>query len=296
MKRTLCNLNLDMVGLSLSKYKSSFILHRTPYGNAHFLNDVLENYYRYVGETNQINSVVSGTKFFKRIVAPTGTDDPFYYQIESTSGGSDHEVFNDWGVQVPGVLMITWPDPFYHTSQDRVDKCDPTQLKRVAFITAISAYTIASADEDQAINIAGEVYGNATRRLGYQVSKSFDEVNKTGADKLISVLKRAIGNIRGVSLGEEMTIKSVAELAPSSARLKDLLDQQSKSLKDFSEVQISNLIRTAGYRADDFGMAKITVISTNEEKRSAGRIPSLVIDLRDLGYEGYNQKTQQSFK
>jgi aminopeptidase YwaD len=81
MKRTLCNINLDMVGLSLSKYKSSFILHRTPYGNAHFLNDVLENYYRYAGETNQINSVVSGTRFFKRIVAPTGTDDPFYYQI-----------------------------------------------------------------------------------------------------------------------------------------------------------------------------------------------------------------------
>jgi hypothetical protein len=290
MKRTLCNLNLDMVGLSLSKYKSSFILHRTPYGNAHFLNDVLENYYRYVGETNQINSVISGTRFFKRIIAPSGTDDPFYYQIESTSGGSDHEVFNDWGVQVPGVLMITWPDPFYHTSQDRVDKCDPTQLKRVAFITAISAYTIASADEDLAIDIAGEVYGNATRRLGYQVSKSFDEVNKTGADKLISVLKRAIGNIRGVSLGEEMTLKSVAELAPSSARLKDLLDQQSRSLKDFSEVQISNLIRTAGYRADDFGMAKLTVISTNEEKRCAGLIPSLVIDLRELGYEGYNQK------
>jgi aminopeptidase YwaD len=288
MKRTLCNINLDMVGLSLSKYKSSFILHRTPYGNAHFLNDVLENYYRYVGETNQINSVISGT--FKRIIAPSGTDDPFYYQIESTSGGSDHEVFNDWGVQVPGVLMITWPDPFYHTSQDRVDKCDPTQLKRVAFITAVSAYTIASADEDQAIDIAGEVYGNATRRLGYQVSKSFDEVNKTGADKLISVLKRAIGNIRGVSLGEEMTLKSVAELAPSSARLKDLLDQQSRSLKDFSEVQISNLITTAGYRADDFGMAKLTVISTNEEKRSAGIIPSLVVDLRDLGYEGYNQK------
>jgi aminopeptidase YwaD len=290
MKRTLCNINLDMVGLSLSKYKSSFILHRTPYGNAHFLNDVLENYYRYVGETNQINSVVSATRFFKRIVAPTGTDDPFYYQIESTSGGSDHEVFNDWGVQVPGVLMITWPDPFYHTSQDRVDKCDPTQLKRVAFITAVSAYTIAAADEDQAIDIAGEVYGNATRRLGYQVSKSFDEVNKTGADKLPEVLKRATGNIRGVALGEDMTLKSIIELAPSSSRLKDLLDLQSKSLKDVSESQINNLVKTAGYRADDFGMAKLTVIQTNDEKRAATIVPSLIIDPRDLGYEGYNQK------
>ena len=290
IKRTLCNLNLDMVGLSLSKYKSSFILHRTPYGNAHFINDVLENYYRYVGETNQINSVVSGTRFFKRIVAPTGTDDPFYYQIESTSGGSDHEVFNDWGVQVPGVLMITWPDPFYHTSQDRADKCDPTQLKRVAFITAISAYTIADADEDQAIDIAGEVYGNANRRLGYQVSKSFDEINKSGADNLIAVLKRATGNIRGVAIGEEMTLKSVGELAPSSARLKDLLEQLSRSLKDASEAQINNLVKIAGYRADDFGMVKLSIVQTNEEKRASGIVPSLTIDLRDLGYGGYNQK------
>jgi aminopeptidase YwaD len=290
MKRALCNFNLDMVGLSLSKYKSSFILHRTSYGNAHFINDVLENYYRYVGETNQINSVVSGTRFFKRIVAPAGTDDPFYYQIESTSGGSDHEVFNDWGVQVPGVLMITWPDPFYHTSQDRVDKCDPTQLKRVAFITAVSAYTIADADEDQAIDIAGEVYGNANRRLGYQVSKSFDEVNKSGADNLINVLKRAIGNIRGVAAGEDLTLKSVTELAPLSARLKDLLEQQSRSIKDASEAQISNLLRTAGYRADDFGMAKLSVIQSNEERRAATIVPSLLIDPRDLGYEGYIQK------
>jgi hypothetical protein len=199
-------------------------------------------------------------------------------------------------VQVPGVLMITWPDPFYHTSEDRVDKCDPTQLKRVAFITAIAAYTIASADEDQAIDIAGEVYGNATRRLGYQVSKSFDEVNKTGADKLLSVLNRAIGNIRGVALGEEMTLMSVSELAPSSSRLKDLLQQQSKSLKDFSEVQIAGLMRTAGYRADDFGMAKLVINPTSEEKKAAGLIPSLIIDLRDLGYEGYNQKIDKLSK
>ena len=290
LKKTLCNLNLDMVGLSLSKYKSSFILHRTSYGNASYLNDVLENYYRYVGETNQMNSVISGTRFFKRIVAPTGTDDPFNYLIESTSGGSDHDVFNDWGVQVPGVLMIDWPDPFYHTSQDRVDKCDPTQLKRVAFITAISAYTIATADEDQAIDIAGEVYGNAIRRLGYQVAKSFDEVNKTGADKLLAVLKRAMGNIRGVAIGEEMTLNSVLKLAPLSARLKDLLEQQSRSLRDAAEAQILSLIKTAGYRADDFRMAKLTVVQTNEERRASGIVPSLVIDLRDLGYEGYNQK------
>jgi len=290
IKRSLCNINLDMVGLSLSKYKSSFILHRTTYGNASFLNDVLENYYRYVGETNQINSVITGSRFFKRIVSPSGTDDPFYYQIESNSGGSDHDVFNDWGVQVPGILMITWPDPFYHTSQDRVDKCDPTQLKRVVFITAASAYTIASAGEDDAMDIAGEVFGNATRRLGYQVSKSFAEVNKTGADQLIAVLKRAIGNIKGVELGETMTLKSISKLAPGSSRLKELLEMNVKSLKDLSTAQINSLIKVAEYRASDFGMAKLSLVETPAEKRYKAIIPSLIADPRDLGYEGYNEK------
>jgi len=28
-------------------------------------------------------------------------------------------------------MMIAWPDRWYHTSGDHVDKSDPTQMKRV---------------------------------------------------------------------------------------------------------------------------------------------------------------------
>ena len=85
----------------------------------------------------------SGTRFPysypRRIVAPFGADEPFIYSIETHYGASDHEVFNDWGVQVPGVMMIAWPDQWYHTSGDRVNKADPTQLKRAAVIGAAAA-------------------------------------------------------------------------------------------------------------------------------------------------------------
>jgi aminopeptidase YwaD len=293
VRESLCNINLDMVGLSLSKYKSSMILHRTTYGNAHYINDVVENYYRYVGETNQKNSVVTGSTFFKRIVAPSGTEDPFYYQIETSSGGSDHDVFNDWGVQVPGVLLITWPDPFYHTSQDRIDKCDPTQLKRVVFITSAAAFTIASAGEGEAINISGEVYGNSVRRIGYQVSKAFDEINKAGADNLVHILKRSISDIRGTSLGEIMTINSIAEISPGSTRLKDILKEKCRSVADLAGSVIENLTRTAALRATDFGMPEIDIQPSKEEKRAQTIVPIIVTDPRDLGYEGYNQKIKE---
>jgi hypothetical protein len=170
MERTLCNINLDMVGLRLSQSQSFMCMMRTTYGNPHYLNDVMENYYRFVGEGNRerIQNRSSAYPVLNRIVAPTGADEPFYYSIETHYGASDHEVFNDWGVQVPGIMMITWPDRWYHTSGDHVDKTDPTQLKRVVAIGAAAAYTIASADDEMAIRIASETAGNGSQRIGHQ--------------------------------------------------------------------------------------------------------------------------------
>jgi aminopeptidase-like protein len=302
IRRTLCDINLDMVGLSLSHNKSYFVLHRSDYGNAHYINDVMENYYRYVSETNQENSVVSGSKFYKPIVAPSGTYDPFYYLIESTSGGSDHDVFNDFGVGVPGILMITWPDPFYHTSEDRADKIDPTQLKRAAFISAASAYTIASAGENEAIAIAGETYGNSVRRLGYQISMANDEVNKASADTLLYMLKRSLGRVRGIAVGESMTLNSVLELAPSNQYLKDMIGDMTKSISDMAEAAGKNLTKTAAHMASDFGMPPVVIAVTREEREAASMVPKLIEARKGTGYdildkklEKIDQKTKNNF-
>ncbi len=172
MKKTLCNINLDMVGLWLSKSQSFLCMHRTTYGNAHYINDVMENYYNFVGLSNRAGLAVSGRAgFVNRIVSMTGSDDPFYYSIDDHYGASDHEVFNDWGVQVPGIMMITWPDLYYHTSQDIADKCDPTQFKRVCFIGAAAAYTIAGADDQTSFKNC--------RRSSWQL---FRTNRKTGAE------------------------------------------------------------------------------------------------------------------
>ena len=189
--------------------------------------------------------------------------------------------------------MITWPDPFYHTSQDRYDKCDPTQLKRAVFINSISAFTIAAAGENEAINIAGEVYGNSVRRIGYQVAKAFDEVNQTGADDLVAVLKRASGNIRGVVLGERMTLNSILELAPGSERLLNLIEEKSASLSLFADAIITNLETTGQMRASDFGMERITITQSNDERRAMNTIPEFRSDPADLGYQGLNEKLRE---
>ena len=82
MEKTLCNINLDMVGRWLSKNQSFMCLMRTTYGNPHYINDVMENYYRFVGEGNR-ERIQNRSNFYPvphRIVAPTGADEPFLLQ------------------------------------------------------------------------------------------------------------------------------------------------------------------------------------------------------------------------
>jgi hypothetical protein len=150
----------------------------------------------------------------ERIVAPTGSDEPFYYSIETHYGASDHEVFNDWGVQVPGVMLIDWPDRWYHTSGDHVDKTDPTQLKRVAIIGASAAYTIASADDDMAIRIASETASNAAGRLAHQLARAIQEVNGATKETLPQAVATARAYLDAATLNEKETLETLESARP----------------------------------------------------------------------------------
>jgi hypothetical protein len=232
MAKTLCNINLDMVGEWLTKNKAFMCLMRTTYGNPHYINDVMENYYRFVGEGNRerIQNRNNVNKVLQRIVAPTGADEPFYYSIETFYGSSDHTVFNDWGVQVPGIMMIAWPDQWYHTSGDHIDKSDPTQLRRVAIIAAAGAYTIAYADDDMAIRIASEITSNGTNRLGHQFVRGLEELNNATAENLADAYKIARTYVEGGAINEKNTLETVNQLAVDKKRVGDYVISMQRTM------------------------------------------------------------------
>jgi hypothetical protein len=290
MEKTLCNINLDMVGILLSQSQSFFNLERTTYGNPHYINDVMENYFRYVGETNRTSLVLSGREgYLNRIVAPSGSDEPFYYAIEGHYGASDHEVFNDWAVGVPAVMMITWPDLYYHTSQDLSDKLDPTQLKRCCVIGAASAYTIAAADAGMASKIAGEVYSNSIRRMGMQQGRSIDELSKLQSDNLASGYKRIRGYIEGALLNEIETVETTLELAPKDNNLVATVGLETAQLKKLAEGQLLILEMEMKQLAVRLGTS-VTVSKPDElEKKALTVIPATTPKVREAGYGGYRQ-------
>ena len=290
MKKTLCDINLDMVGLWLLKSQSFLCMHRTTYGNPHYINDVMQNYYDFVGLGNRAGLAVSGRGgFVRRIVSPTGSDDPFYYAIDDHYGASDHEVFNDWGVQVPGIMMITWPDLYYHTSQDIAEKCDPTELKRVCFIGAAAAYTIANADEPMASRIAGEVTGNASARIGKQLERAIYELNNAKKEDFENLYKKTKGFIEAAVINEKATLTTTSELVANSAIFNSYLLKLTTSIDAIGKASVLNFDSYADMKAKSLGFPGIIFKPALLETIAKTILPKMTDLVTSKGYRGYSE-------
>ncbi len=285
IKDAYCNINLDMVGEWLSLNNAYFNLMRTTFGNAHYVNDVLENYYRFVGEGSRerIQNRSQFNKIPHRIVAPFGADEPFHYSIETHYGASDHVVFNDFGVRIPGVMMIAWPDLWYHTSGDLVDKADATQLKRAVVIAASAAYTIANADDDMAVSIAGEIAGNASRRLGHQLNVAMDIINRSSAEDLADNFKKAVWLMEANIKNEKATMNSVYELASSYESINAHIEILNNSVKKLGDAHLMALESQMRMRAAKYSLAPVNIIYSDLEKRTDVIIPSLTAGAFKMG-------------
>lgn len=290
MNRTLCNINMDMVGLQIAENLSTFALHRTTMGNPHYINDVMACYYRYVGENNKSRlTPVSRDLFLKPIVAPTGSEEPFYYNIEANNGASDHSVFNDWAVRVPGVMMITWPDPFYHTSNDRPQACDPTQLKRVVFLGAAAAYTIASAEDETAMKIASEIQGNAMQRLGHQLSINSVQIANADQDDFTAVYKNGVFNLDAIYQNEKETLETVSELFVDQVSMNKYLKNQLQALKNIYTSNLKVVEEQMKLKSSQISVKPIRIKLSNEELQASEIIPIPTLKVSENGYRGYGK-------
>ena len=299
LNNMLCNINLDMVGLWLSKHGSYLCMHRTTMGNPHYLNDVAESFFHYMGATNKafVATGVGRPEALKPVFSTTGSHDPFYYSINAHYGASDHQVFNDWGVQVPGIILITWPDNFYHTSGDRPSICDPTQLRRAVVLASATAYTIASADLDGALSIAGEVASNAQKRIGLKLAEDLSGWNKLSADQLAAAYKKAVFDQEAVVLNEIATLRTVQELAPGEKVLADYLETLVSSLKSTLALNKANLAMALKARTKALDvMVSDKIALTAEEKAASKVFPKSTSLVKERGYGVLNSIPQELSK
>jgi len=274
-----------MVGINLKQNNAYFSLHRTSYGNPHYVNDVAENFFIYMGETNRQSILTrsSGNGYPKPVVAPSGTDDNFVYSISEHYGASDHEVFNDWGIQVPGIMMITWPDQYYHTSEDRVDKLDATQLKRATVLTAATAYTIAVADEEGALRIGAEVLANANKRLGFYQNKLIDMIAK--AQHIEDVYRNVVFAIEGHAKNEKNTLATIQQLAPGNKKIADFINKGFVSI----DKTAANIVESLKFYAEGRAGKTLKIALSPEELDASTIYPVQTSKPKEMRYGALNK-------
>jgi hypothetical protein len=110
------------------------------------------------------------------------------------SGGSDHYILSDPTVGVPCPMLIQFPDRFYHTSADTLDKIDPDMLRRAATAAALYLYFLASAGPREAAWLGGVMTGffarDASRLVDEAVALSAHARGSSGAGHLTEVASR----------------------------------------------------------------------------------------------------------
>ena len=240
LKRCFADINEDMVGESLVKNSGSFHFISTPYSRPSYLNDVVANFLEYVGETNRNNIIHRPVKFVRPIVSPTGTRDPFYCQIEKFYGGSDHTIFLDGGIGIPAVFLNGWPDIWYHTSEDRPDKSDSTQLKRVGFIVTASVIYLANASQQEAVQMIGEVLSWGPARIADEGKRAYGLLSKSAPVNLTDNYKEGRNIVYQSYQRESAPLRSISFFAPKDRILSGSLDEACRNLAAHKILSLSS--------------------------------------------------------
>ncbi|MBY8985964.1 MAG: DUF4910 domain-containing protein [Candidatus Lokiarchaeota archaeon] len=137
IKKVLTCINLDMIGEHRLKLGYPLEVNLAPHSTPSILNDIASLF---------IKKIVDHPKG----IAINGTKVPMSYRLTSFEGGSDHVLFADSYFGIPS-LMFGHEDPYYHSSMDTVEYCDPTELKRVIGMSISISYFLSILD-DKLIN------------------------------------------------------------------------------------------------------------------------------------------------
>ncbi|TSC34218.1 M28 family peptidase [Corallococcus sp. Z5C101001] len=227
--RRVAQFNFDMLGASLTRAHSRFQVSYTPDWNGSFVNAVSESTLAFM---NRFNSVVYPPRKDFRIGSVTGSQDPMDAHMERYGRGSDHQLFNDHGI--PGVAFSTWPDDGYHTSGDRPENVDPTQLHRAAFAGLASITVAAWAEGAGALELARLVALHGVRRVAEDEFRARRDLTSVPVAELPETYRLTRAAVRIAYQREREALRSCLSLgapaAPVQAMAKALESAEAQAL------------------------------------------------------------------
>lgn len=188
--RLIAGINLDMVGEDQTLCKSTLCMDCTPDSLPSYLNDFVYSMVERADSEYDPMVKIRMVSNFRRARTPH-------------TGGSDHAEFNESTVQAPCVSLTQWPDMFYHTSLDTLDKVSEDSLRRVGWSVAVSALTLADADADMIHEISVLCSSQGMRRIS--------EAVEAASSELMSAKRSAKGDLAKLALFHTMRLGHIAK-------------------------------------------------------------------------------------
>jgi len=291
------NINMDMVTEGLRNANSVFTMSETPAHLPSYLDGLAASILSYVWRTNDIvylpdspRGRPGGQYFPAPMVEKNGSLDAFRFYVHEATGGSDHICFNNPSVAVPAIEFFTWPDQWYHADADLPDKADPTEMRRVAFIGAASAWAAANLTDEVLPGMVDAVsdfgYARVAER-GIPAAHAF--LDDAMAAELSSALVMALNKMNRAVDREVGALESIREVYSGSAAARALLDARMAQWALYRDGLQEQLRGYAGVRARQLGApAPEAPGPSAADRRFAEVIPALHPDVR--GREFYLER------
>ena len=245
--RFVAGLNLDMVGEDQEACKSTLHIGVTPDSLPSYMNDLV---FSVLDESNKELDPLN------RIGLPSN----FRYARGSFSAGSDHAEFVEPSVGIPCVSFTQWPDKFYHSNMDTIDKVSEDSLRRVGWICAMVVLKLASADQRTAMELASLTCSKGASRIAEASAKASQDVfgsmhdlgEKDKLQKLSKLVRNHRSRIEHIVKREQAAVESVRSLG-SSAEVESLVEALVKDLEAAGIRERASLDRSIGIAERQLG-------------------------------------------
>lgn len=265
IRHMVAGINLDMVGEDQAACGSVWIIESPSASTMSFVTDLLAAIRGHLG--NDVKNL-----------AGNGSYGLFRAAESAFSGGSDHYILSDPTVGVPTPMMIQWPDKYYHTSEDTLDKVSEQMLAKVGVTTAAYAYFCAAASGVDVQWLANEMFARQCALVARRVQDVLEQVvYETDIDRLATLADQLA---RRAGYWSDLQREAFFSLLRLDDQIEPMVKELSAEVDQLLQVGLNHVDNSITGRMRAQGETRIARSGRQavdrEQQRAASRVPRRV--------------------
>ena len=261
--RVAAAINLDMVGEDQDQTGSSLLMIGSPHATPSFADALAVQLFQALSDDA---GGFGGTGSF-----------PLFRWAETLyMPGSDHYILADPTVGIPCPMLNQWPDKFYHTSFDTLDRVSPAMLARAGAIAGAYAYFLASAGPRHALWLARAMVARFKRQTIDRMQDAITQAMGVEDDGAADTLARQAADLQRSTDYEtdraRAALESLHRLSPDLP-----LETHTDEMNRFARDELARTLAAIREHAAGLGIDELPALPAPEpdetETRAAQMVP-----------------------